>query len=64
MHILITGAANGIGKALTQVFIENLKSENVRLTLVDIDEDQLSTWETASVSVQYLGQSGGVFWLP
>ena len=56
MHILITGAANGIGKALTQVFIENLKSENVRLTLVDIDEDQLSTWETASVSVQCLVQ--------
>jgi len=56
MHILITGAANGIGKALTQVFIENLKSENISLTLVDIDEDELNTWNDAPISVQCLIQ--------
>lgn len=56
MHILITGAANGIGKALTQVFIENLKTENLSLTLVDIDEDELNTWNDASVSVQCIVQ--------
>lgn len=56
MHVFITGAAQGIGKALTETFLNHSNEVNIRLTLVDIDEERLKTIAPNATNIQRITQ--------